>query len=149
MLQICSIFRLDLFGSILCSEWFEFGETLLTLIRSGSTSNIRNNYKRRWTFFRVKLVFEFEFEISWSLGPWDPWTFGLLDLFPPPTPPHTSLYISLHPLTSFYLFLLLSSFGMVWLLSSSNILPTPSYSSQLLHPPPKPPPNSSRRVSDD
>ena len=28
--------------------------------------------RTRWTFFRVKLVFEFE--ISWSLGPWDPWT---------------------------------------------------------------------------
>ena len=24
------------------------------------------------------------------LGPWDPWSFGLLDLFPPPLPPHTS-----------------------------------------------------------
>merc|ERR1712122_353634 len=39
----------------------------------------------RWTFFRVKLVFECEFEISWSLGPWDlgtpgpwnPWTSSL------------------------------------------------------------------------
>ena len=50
--------------------------------------------KTRWTFFRVKLVFECDFEISWSLG--------LLDLFPPPPPPHTSSY------------LLLSSFGMVW-----------------------------------
>ena len=33
----------------------------------------------RWTFFRVKLVFESDFEISRSLCPWDPWTFGLLD----------------------------------------------------------------------
>ena len=51
------------------------------------------------TLFRVKLVFECEFKISWSLGPLDLWTFGpwdlglrtlgLWDLFPPPTPPHT------------------------------------------------------------
>ena len=38
----------------------------------------------RWTFFRVKLIFECDFEICWSLGPWDPWIFALLDLFPPP-----------------------------------------------------------------
>ena len=57
-----------------------------------------SNTLTRWTFFRVKLVFECEFEISWSLGPldlgtprpWNPWTLGLLDLFPLPTPPHTS-----------------------------------------------------------
>ena len=41
----------------------------------------------RWTFFRVKLVFERDFERSWSLGllnpwdhgclgPWDPWILG-------------------------------------------------------------------------
>ena len=61
----------------------------------------------RWTFFRVKLVFECEFEISWSFGPWElgtpepwnPWTLGLLDLFPSPTPPHT--YILLPPPMSF------------------------------------------------
>ena len=61
--------------------------------------------KTRWTFFIVKLVFEFEFEIYWSLGPWDlgtpgpwnPWTLGFLDLFPPLTPPHTSPYILLPP----------------------------------------------------
>ena len=32
----------------------------------------------------------------WDLGtpgPWNPWTLGLLDLFPPPTPPHSSPYI--------------------------------------------------------
>ena len=48
---------------------------------------------------------ECEFVISWSFGPWDlgtpglwnPWTLGLLDLFPPSTPPHTSPYILLHP----------------------------------------------------
>ena len=37
-----------------------------------------------------------------TLGPWDPWTLepwtlGLLDLFPPPTPPHTSPCILLPP----------------------------------------------------
>ena len=36
--------------------------------------------RTRWTFFRVKLVFECEFEISWSLGPWEPGTLGPLDL---------------------------------------------------------------------
>ena len=51
--------------------------------------------KTRWTFFRVKLVFECDFEISLSLCPWDPWTFGLLDLFPPPLPPNTSYYLLL------------------------------------------------------
>ena len=51
---------------------------------------------------RVKLVFECEFEISWSLGPWNPCTLGLLDLFPPPTPPHTSPYIFLPPNVSSY-----------------------------------------------
>ena len=64
-----------------------------------------NTNTTRWTFFRVKLIFECEFEISWSLGPWDlgtpgpwnPWTLGLLDLFPPPTPPHTFPYILLPP----------------------------------------------------
>ena len=106
-------------------------------------------------------------------GPWNPWTLGLLDLFPPPTPPHTSPYILLPPPIS-------SSYSPPWVwshygvrgggelwywkmrleldlyidhkkldlllpstFSSSNLLPPPSYSSQLLHPPPKPPPNSS------
>ena len=31
------------------------------------------------------------------LGPWDPWTLGLLDLFPPPTHPDISPYILLPP----------------------------------------------------
>ena len=67
---------------------------------------------------RVKLVFECEFEKSWSLGPWDlrtpgplnHWTLGLLDLFPPPTPPYTSPHILSPPLIS-------SSFSppLVWL----------------------------------
>ena len=138
--------------------------------------------KTRWTFFRVKLVFECEFEISWSFGswdlgtpgPWNPWTLGFLYLFPHPflSSSNTSSYFPLHPLTSSYLFLLLSSFGMLWLwrwtfdlyidlkklwvgwvepwdlllpstFSSSNLLPPPSYSSQLPHTPPNPPPNSS------
>ena len=57
--------------------------------------------KTRWTFFRVKLVFEFEFEISWSLGPldlgssgpWDSWTFSLLQHLL--ILPHTSYYLLL------------------------------------------------------
>ena len=64
--------------------------------------------KTRWTFFRDKLVFECEFEISWSLGPLDLGTLG------PLPSSNTSSYFPLHPLTSSYLFLLLSSFGMVW-----------------------------------
>ena len=36
----------------------------------------RIELKARWTFFRVKLGFECEFEISWSFGPWDLWTPG-------------------------------------------------------------------------
>ena len=66
----------------------------------------------RWTFFRVKLVFEYDFEISWSFGPWvlgtlrpsDLGILGLLDLFPPPQPPPP-------PLSSYYL---LVWYGMVW-----------------------------------
>ena len=73
----------------------------------------------RWTFFRVKLVFECEFEISWSLGPldlgtlgpWDSWTSSLLQHL---------LKLPLHPLTSSYFFLLLSSFGMIWLRGGVN-----------------------------
>ena len=42
------------------------------------------------------------------LGPWNPWTLGLLNLFPPP-PPHASsdLLLSLHPT-------LLLWYGLVW-----------------------------------
>ena len=73
----------------------------------------------RCTFFRVKLVFEFEFEISWSLGPWTLEPLNLGTLGPIPSSNTSSLYtplliISLHPLTSSYLFLLLFFFGMVW-----------------------------------
>ena len=108
-----------------------------------------------------------------TLGPLDPWTLGLLDLFPLPTPPHTSPYILLPPPISSSYSPPLVWFGyggrMGWVVtfdneigdgpltfilnpwdlllpstfSSSNLLPPPSYSSQLLHPPPKPPPNSS------
>merc|ERR1719188_862875 len=50
-------------------------------------------------------------------GPWDPGTLGPLDLgtLGPLSSTNTSSYFPLHPLTSSYLFLLLSSFGMVWL----------------------------------
>ena len=33
----------------------------------------------------------------WTPGPWNHLTLGLLDLFPPLTPPHTSPYILLPP----------------------------------------------------
>ena len=51
------------------------------------------------------------------LGPWDPWTLEPLDLgtLGPLLSSNTSSYFPLHPLTSSYLFLLLSSFGIVWL----------------------------------
>ena len=35
--------------------------------------------------------------VLWTPGPLNPWTLGLLDLFPPPTTPHTSPYILLPP----------------------------------------------------
>ena len=52
-----------------------------------------------------------------TLGPWDPWTLEPLDLgtLGPLPSAKTSSYFPLDPLTSSYLFLLLSSFGMVWL----------------------------------
>ena len=98
------------------------------------------------------------------------WTFlGFLDLFPPPTPPHTSHCILLPwygyggggscdiggwdwKLT-FDLYIDLKKLRGRWVkpwdlllpstFSSSNLLPPPYYSSQLLHPPPQTPPNSS------
>ena len=73
-------------------------------------------YRTRWTFFRVKLVCECEFEISWSLGPLDLGTLG-----PLPTS-NTSWYFPLHPLTSSYPFLLLSFFGMVWLWGGEGVV---------------------------
>ena len=48
------------------------------------------------------------------LGPWDPETPGLWDSW-------TSSYFPLNPFPSFYLFLLLPSFGMVWLGVSYDI----------------------------
>ena len=63
----------------------------------------------RWTFFRVKLVFECDFEISWSLGPLDLGTLG-----PLPSSNTSSYLLSHPPFTSSYLFLLLSFFSMVW-----------------------------------
>ena len=64
----------------------------------------------RWTFFRVKLVFEYDFELSWSLGPWYPWTFRPLDLWT------LGLFLPLpSSTTSPYFFLPPSSwFGLVW-----------------------------------
>ena len=126
--------------------------------------NCQNKVVTRWTFFRVKLVFECEFEI---FGPWDPWTLGLLDLYPPLTPPNTSPYILLPPpISSSY------SPSLVWFgygrggelwqwrvrleidlwplywVEGWNLLIPPSYSTLLLnffltHP------TSSWRVSDD
>ena len=50
------------------------------------------------------------------LDPWDPWTLEHLNLgtLGPLPSSNTSSYFLLHPLTSSYLILLLSSFGMVW-----------------------------------
>ena len=62
----------------------------------------------RWTFFRVKLVSECDFEISWSLGPYELWTFGFLELWTIGTLPSstTSLYFLLPPpFSSSYFFL--------------------------------------------
>ena len=78
----------------------------------------------RWTFSRVKLVFEFDFETSWSLGPLDPGTLGLQDfgtssllhqlLIPPPMSSYFLLtYIPLLLPTSYFL-LPLVCFGLVW-----------------------------------
>ena len=58
---------------------------------------MRTFIETRWTFFRVKLVFEYYFEISWSLGPLDLRTLGPLSSF------NTSSY-----------FILISSIVMVW-----------------------------------
>ena len=58
----------------------------------------------RWTFFRVKLVSECDFEMSWSLCLLDPWTFGPLPSSSTPSyfllPPHISSSYS-PPLVSF------------------------------------------------
>ena len=84
----------------------------------------------RWTFFRVKLVFEYDFEIYWSFRPWDHGSFGHLDLSILNHGTHglqdfgtSSLlcHLLILPLASSYLFILLfltsytlQLFGMVW-----------------------------------
>ena len=91
---------------------------LTKILVKGETND--NSLATRWTFFRVTLVFEFEFEIFWSLGPWDIGTPGTLEpldlgtLRPLPSS-NSSSYFPLHPHTSSYLCLICSSFGMVWL----------------------------------
>ena len=63
------------------------------------------------TFFKVKLIFECDFEISWTLGhsdlgtlgPWKSWTLGLWDLFPPPPLPYTSSKVLPPCPTSYFL----------------------------------------------
>ena len=78
----------------------------------GDVTNLQvwylNNYITIWTFFRVKLVFECNFEISWSLGPLDLWTLGPWDywtLGPLPSST-TSTYFLLTLFTSIYILLL-------------------------------------------
>ena len=72
----------------------------------------------RWTFFRVKLVFECEFEISWSMGPLDLWTLGPLDLetLGPWDSWTSSLlqHLLILPLTSSYLLLSLPPTLLLW-----------------------------------
>ena len=111
-------------------------EKVLRIMRSntkfsngGDVTNLQvwylNNYITIWTFFRVKLVFECDFEISWSLGPLDLWTLELLNLFPPLPSPHTFSYLFLSlpassytllpdSISSYFLFLGLVWLGMVW-----------------------------------
>ena len=78
------------------SPTFEIHQPTLVLYGSCSGPLILM-IQTRWTFFRVKLVFECEFEISWSLGPWDlrtprpwySWTSSLLHhliILPLPSP---------------------------------------------------------------
>ena len=94
-------------------------EKVLRIMRSntkfsngGDVTNLQvwylNNYITIWTFFRVKLVFECNFEISWSLGPLDLWTLGPWDywtLGPLPSST-TSTYFLLTLFTSIYILLL-------------------------------------------
>ena len=107
--------------------------------------NCQNKVVTRWTFFRVKLVFECEFEI---FGPWDPWTLEPLDLgtLGPLPSSNTSSYFPLHPLTSSYLFLLLSSFGMFWLGGQRSQVHLQSHSPMSQLPPPLTKPYQRRRV---
>ena len=64
----------------------------------------------RWTFFRVKLVFECEFKISWSLGPLNLGTLGPLDSWTPSLLQHFLIL----PLTSSYLLLSLPPTLLLW-----------------------------------
>jgi len=97
-------------------------------------------------------------------GPWNPWTLGLLDLFPPPTLPHISPYILLPPPISSYYSPPLVWFGLVWFilmlkryyillhslpLTSSHLLPIPPSYPTLLPNLLLTPPTSSRGISDD
>ena len=74
--------------------------------------------KTRWNFLYLNV--SLRYLGPWdpgTLGPWDPWTLEPLDLgtLGPLTSANPSSYFPWDPLTSFCLFLLLSSFGMVWL----------------------------------
>ena len=82
----------------------------------------------RWTFFRVKLVFEYDFEISclglWvlgimdfeTLGLWDPGTLGILDFrtFGPLPSSTTSLYFLLRPLSQMTIELICEKISMIF-----------------------------------
>ena len=59
-------------------------------------------FRNKMDFFRVSLYLNVSLRYlgPWDFGtpgPWNPWTLGLLDLFPPPTPPHTFPYILIPP----------------------------------------------------
>ena len=101
---------------------------------------IQKKWRTRWTFFRVKLIFEYDFEISWffgpwhhgSLGHWDIGTLGHWDLgaigpqnfqtsYFLQSPPHTFSYLLLShthtsPTLPYLLLSLPTSFwlGLVW-----------------------------------
>ena len=64
----------------------------------------------RWTFYRVKLVFECDFEISWSLEPWDLGTLGPLDSWTS----YLLQHLLILPLTSSYLLLYLPPTLLLW-----------------------------------
>ena len=59
----------------LCGSWHFFDTIYIDTFWQLLGHLFENFFKKisqtRWTFFRVKLVFKCEFEISWSLGPWD------------------------------------------------------------------------------
>ena len=109
---------------VLLLQTMEFHGAVLQLVGEPVTNLVMVRLTR-WTFFRVKLIFECEFKISWSLGPlgpWDPWDLGTPGTLGPPDlgtlGPWDSLTSSLlqHlliiPLTSYHL--LLSLPPLVW-----------------------------------